>query len=196
MKKVLIIVAILLVILFFPIPKGTLNDGGTRVYTALTYTLVQWNRIYIDEASPEAVTYQKTSVYMFPNNRKSIDELWQTERANRIQALEAETEATFPTLEMTDAIPPERRSLTLDDVLVLSQKGDTLSWSDFAPFIGRDIGSGLYIMAYEIDETFRVFVGGVPTVEPYYIRLKAKGDGDAFIDIRYDDVETFINEHT
>ena len=33
-------VAITLLVLFLPIPKGTLNDGGTRVYSALTYKIV------------------------------------------------------------------------------------------------------------------------------------------------------------
>ena len=40
MKKKRLIVAagiIFLIILFVPVPKGTLQDGGTKVYQALTY---------------------------------------------------------------------------------------------------------------------------------------------------------------
>ena len=64
------------------------------------------------------------------------------------------------------------RKLTLDDVLVLSQKGDALTWSDFERYQGQDIGSGLYVMRYEIDELFEVWVGGVPKETPMYIYLK------------------------
>ena len=65
-----IIVIVVLAILFIPIPSGVYKDGGTRSYTALTYKLVDWNRmITADE------TYDETRVYFFPNNFKSIDSL-------------------------------------------------------------------------------------------------------------------------
>ena len=37
----------------------------------------------------------------------------------------------------------ENRKLTLDDVVMLSQKGDALTWSDFERYQGRDVGSAL-----------------------------------------------------
>lgn len=87
-KKVIAIasaVAILLV-LFLPIPRGTCQDGGTRVYSALTYKIVVWNRL-VSEAGQDgrlaAVSrYHKTSVFLFPDNFKSIDELWKIETAD------------------------------------------------------------------------------------------------------------------
>lgn len=77
MKKklfMLFCLVILLVILFVPIPTGVMNDGGSREFSALTYKIVKWNRL-IDENN----TYKKTSFYIFPNNFKSIDELWKLE---------------------------------------------------------------------------------------------------------------------
>lgn len=68
---------LLLAILFVPVPQGQLRDGGTRVYSALTYKLVNWNRI------TDAQTYQATAVYWFPDNLKSVDELW-TMEAQRV----------------------------------------------------------------------------------------------------------------
>lgn len=70
-KKVWIVaVAIFLAVLFVPIPKGQYKDGGTREYAALTYKIVDWNRLTADG------TYQATKVYWFPDNFRSIDQLW------------------------------------------------------------------------------------------------------------------------
>ena len=68
-----IIIVVLLLILFVPISSGVYKDGGSRSYTALTYKIVDWNR-----ANGNAV-YDETSFYFFPNNFKSIDELWELE---------------------------------------------------------------------------------------------------------------------
>ncbi len=72
-KKVWIpvVVLVLLAVLFVPVPLGTINDGGTRVYAALTYKVVKWNRL------DDLVRVRRTEVYWFPNNFKSIDALWE-----------------------------------------------------------------------------------------------------------------------
>ena len=73
MKKKLIIILIIIgiiAVLFTPIPSGVYKDGGTRVYSALTYKIVDWNRL-----SNESI-YNKTRVYFFPNNFRTIDDLW------------------------------------------------------------------------------------------------------------------------
>ena len=87
------------------------------------------------------------------------------------------------------------RKLTLDDVVMLSQKGDALSWSDFERYQGREVGSGLYIMRYEIDELFDVLVGGVPDETPMYIELRVHNEAENHIDIRTGDVSAFIEAH-
>ncbi len=71
-KKILLIIlaAVLVAALFVPVPKGVYKDGGTREYAALTYKIVDWNRISADGV------YEATRVYWFPNNFKSIDDLW------------------------------------------------------------------------------------------------------------------------
>lgn len=65
-----IIIVVFLAILVIPIPTGVYKDGGTREYTALTYKIVDWNRLTGD------TIYDKTRVYFFPYNFKSIDGLW------------------------------------------------------------------------------------------------------------------------
>lgn len=73
-KKVWIAaIALFLAVLFVPIPKGQYKDGGTREYAALTYKIVDWNRLTADGA------YQATKVYWFPDNFQSIDQLWSYE---------------------------------------------------------------------------------------------------------------------
>ena len=66
-------IALFLAVLFIPVPNGQYNDGGTREYTALTYKIVDWNRLTADGV------YQATRVYWFPDNFRSIDQLWEKE---------------------------------------------------------------------------------------------------------------------
>ena len=68
-KKVLagIMIAVVLAILFVPMPIGPCKDGGTRQYSALTYKIVAWHRLHDDGI------YKATKVYWFPNNFKSVD---------------------------------------------------------------------------------------------------------------------------
>ena len=78
-SKILMIVGIILlcVVLFTPIPLGTIEDGGTRDYLALTYRIVKWNRLNgISEDGTHIEVYQNTCIYFFPDNFKDIDELW------------------------------------------------------------------------------------------------------------------------
>ncbi|MCM1119762.1 MAG: M56 family metallopeptidase [bacterium] len=112
--------------------------------------------------------------------------------------------------------PAPVRRLSIGDLEhLLTEKGDKLSWGDFAPYVCEDVGSGLYILRYEIDKLFSVYVGGNDmTSEPTYIYLQADGEpADSLsthhqsmmledsqqqqtedrIDIRYEDMWTFIN---
>ena len=76
-KKYRIIIAVvILLVLFVPIPRGTAEDGGTRVYRAVTYEIVVWNRL---DSAVDGGVYKKTEVFWFPDNFKSLDELWKKE---------------------------------------------------------------------------------------------------------------------
>ncbi len=85
--------------------------------------------------------------------------------------------------------------LTLDTVIYLSKKGEKLSWEDFENYSCAEVGHGLYILHYEIDEMFYLRIGGTPYADPRFIYLCANDGSDASIDIRTDDVQSFINEH-
>ena len=73
-----------------------------------------------------------------------------------------------------------------------------LTWSDFEQYQGREVGSGLYIMQYEIDELFEVWVGGVGVSDdekPMYIYLQVNNEAEDYIDIRTENVSAFIEAH-
>ena len=66
----IVVSVVLLAILFVPIPMGSYDDGGTREYIALTYKIVDWNRLNTDGV------YEKTRIYFGKDRLKSIDQLW------------------------------------------------------------------------------------------------------------------------
>ena len=75
----IVIVVVLLLVLFVPYSNEVYLDGGTRTYTALTYKIVHWNKISIDHS-----VYDDINIYFFPDNLKSIDELWKMENQDVI----------------------------------------------------------------------------------------------------------------
>lgn len=70
------------------------------------------------------------------------------------------------------------------------RKGNALTWDDFEPYGGEEIGSGLLIMKYPVDSQYTLFVTGVPD-EIYEAWLVS---GENSIDIRTEDVRAFLNQ--
>ena len=99
---------------------------------------------------------------------------------------------------ITGCSSQDDNKLTLDKVIELSQKGDDLSWRDFEKYESKEIGSGLYILLYELEEDFYLLIGGLKDQKPIYIRLghdtNQDGfvDNDDYIDIREENVEAFV----
>lgn len=87
------------------------------------------------------------------------------------------------------AEPVSKRRITTDDIKRLSAKGMELKVSDFDEFIGEDIGSGLFVMKYEIEDkdTACLIVGfdGMRS-EPLYtdLELDLAGESHYMGDIR------------
>ena len=80
-KKLLavIIVIALIIVLFVPFGYASYDDGGTVRFTSLTYSVVKWNRYVSDWSTGEMKLdhYQNTCFYLFPDNFRSLDELWE-----------------------------------------------------------------------------------------------------------------------
>lgn len=89
------------------------------------------------------------------------------------------------------------KQLTLEKTIELSQKGNDLTWSDFAEYESIDFGSGLYILRYGLsdNDNYYVLMGGASINEaPLYIRLiKAESTSDS-IDIRTENINEFISQ--
>lgn len=89
-----------------------------------------------------------------------------------------------------------KEKLTLDKVIALSHKEQELSWDDFDRYDSKEIGSGLYILHYEIDESYYLRIGGYhPKKKPLYINLIQTKNSDNYIDIRENSVEEFISKN-
>ena len=89
--------------------------------------------------------------------------------------------------------------LTLDTLLKIAEKGTEIAWEDFDGYTYEDIGSGLYIYVYDIDDTFELHVGGFRTFKPSYIRLALKEDNADFVDVQnssIDEINQFIDKNS
>lgn len=84
----------------------------------------------------------------------------------------------------SETIPAAKKMLTMSELVKLSEKGTDLDWSDFAGYISENIGSGMYVLKYEIeDSTFYVLEGGIPEQKPAYIRLYSDFDDEFCFDV-------------
>lgn len=98
---------------------------------------------------------------------------------------------------MLPEIIANQSTLSLNDVIILSQKGEDLTWSDFDGYSYAETGSGLYIRVYEINELFSLWIGGGSIEEsPMYIRLVSETNQDDYIDIRTENVTAFLEKHS
>lgn len=75
-RIVIIIFSIVLILCCIPFAKTTMEDGGTWVYMAIGYKVVDWNR-YQTDSGDKMYRYQNTCVYPFPLNFLSEDKLWE-----------------------------------------------------------------------------------------------------------------------
>ena len=82
------------------------------------------------------------------------------------------------------------KDMTLNDVMRLAELGDELDWADFKDYNGKDVGSGLYIWEYKLEDNYALDVGGTTDKKPLYILLSHADDKG--IDIRTDDVKEYI----
>lgn len=82
--------------------------------------------------------------------------------------------------------------LTVEALKTIAKKGTQITWEDFQAYEGIDIGSGLYIMRYQMDNGYYVLVGGIPDALPMYVRL-CSGSSEQYIDIREESIDDFIS---
>lgn len=91
---------------------------------------------------------------------------------------------------------PYKKRIALNDIIILSQYGYDLHWSDFEDYPYTETGSGLYIRVYEINEMYDLWIGGTDTdSDPMYIYLALAEDPETRIDIRDGGVTEFLEQN-
>jgi cell division septation protein DedD len=101
-------------------------------------------------------------------------------------------------------LPPEQMSamaryITLDDVRGLAAKGDSVTMYDLQEYIGTNIGHGIFIWQYFVENSDYILTVGTGDMNTiFYALLTHATDGGAndSIDIRYYDVDKFIADGT
>lgn len=134
MKKRIVLIALgvilLLAVLFVPTPVGPYKDGGTKVYSAFTYKLVEWNRIV------DGDIHKATKLYWFPDNFKSIDELWVYEEPNVVHKFVATVLELNENSALVEPVEGEWERLSCDKI--------SLNIAQLTP-IGARVGSDVEI---------------------------------------------------
>lgn len=87
--------------------------------------------------------------------------------------------------------------LTLDDVRALAQKGNALKFKDFNKFKGADLSSNMnyHIMLYKVEGNYRLIVRTDGKKIDSTSLERVWGSSGSGIDIRYSDVNEFIESH-
>ena len=67
---------IAVLVLFVPYPAGSYNDGGSRIYEAVFYDIVDWNRTQHFDGTPFHEDGQRMRIYFFPENCYDYDMRW------------------------------------------------------------------------------------------------------------------------
>ncbi len=96
---------------------------------------------------------------------------------------------------ITDVATPNLNMLTLKDLV--NRCGENLTWGDFNSYYCEEfVESGFVILRYPINNDYCLLIGGADTEQvPMYIRLVSQNDANDYIDVRTDDIDSFINSH-
>lgn len=144
----IVVIVVLLAVLFVPVFHGSYDDGGTREYIALTYKIVDWNKIHADGK------YDKTRIYFGRDRNRSIDELWQLECANAEQSFIGTVAGMDGNSVLVEPLEGENERLSSDKISFDIQNLDKL---DF------DIGSTVQV----------TYTGGIAESYPAQINAKS-----------------------
>jgi len=177
------------------------NDPAISFVHTGTYQMKGNELILISDNSEMRLIFRKNdSGYVYDGKRSTgIPQSWFYDKVASYvpdgALFEAVTEFQIPSNRGT-AVSYPLKVMTLDDVIALSKREYTITEDDIGGYIFVETGSGLYIRHFDIDERFYLLVGGIIGDDGFnYVRLYCRNDGE-FIDIREDDVEQFIKEHT
>ena len=176
-------------------PNDLSSPGSVAVNVAENLRITVYDRKFAAVEFNDEVCYYRIKA----NDYQRIRDLLMpadSERLDRASESRMELALGVATINEKDS-QSEKLRLSLNDVIILSQKGYDLTWSDFDQYKYIETGFGLYIRRYVINDQFHFSIGGAgPNSNPMYMHLGFIGeDPEAYIDIRDGGVTEFIEEH-
>ena len=148
-------------------------------------TDMEYNECVFEEKNtPWEIKKEQYSLYLGENDYKTFvlaDGSWYLLKQNRWYKVSGFTK------------PSEGKKLTMEKLIEICQTNENLSWSHFAEYESKSIGSGIIVLSYYISEDYEFCIGGTGTGgEPMYMKLFSLKD-DTYIDVREESIEDFIN---
>ena len=96
-----------------------------------------------------------------------------------------------------ETLTDNTKQITIEKVIELSAKGEDLTWKDFKDYSHIDTGkSGYQLFHHKIDDTFELIVSGMWTNKPDGIELVLIEDNTIGVDIREEDIKTFVEQYS
>ena len=179
-------------------PSDLSSPGSVAVNVADNLRITIYDRAFAAVEFNDEICYYRIK----PNDFQRIRDLLMSADSERLEkSAESRLDLALgvATIEENNILS-EKIRLSLNDVIMLSQKSYDLNWSDFDRFEYIETGFGLYIRVYEINDMFQLMIGGnhpegYPDKDPMYIYLTLAEDKEIKIDIRDGGVTEFIAEH-
>ncbi len=148
--------------------------------------------VYYHSDCGTMVTYDYSALSTLSSREQSGAYYWALPEADRIFVNNLLLKYISLENAITDIAQPSLNMATLKDLVGLI--GEDLTWDDFGPYWYEDVGSGLYIYRYPIDQDYYLQISGAsPDVPPMLIRLVDAKDAARYIDVRYEDIDEFIS---
>ena len=94
-----------------------------------------------------------------------------------------------------EAIPDLSMATLKSLVDIYKNNGNEMSWETFAPYYySEETGTDKYIRRYSVDtDYFLIIEGSSVEKTPTYMKLVLRNDSNKYIDIRYENIDNFIN---
>lgn len=159
-----------------------------KIYEDESYVLYEMSPLFYTELRPyvQDMLLQRSDIYM-------DEQIWQ-----RIERCHEHFSQRNVWAEIIYYHPDEarpRNTLSLEDIISISQKPGKLSYMDFADFYARLDGEYEPAFHYEMEGDFELVYSMHPNGEPKDFCLYHLPGGES-VDIEREDVESFISEHS
>lgn len=133
-----------------------------------------WQKNNVDNTDEMVMETQVEKVMKIDQNKEEIDQnkeerAGEGKKEGKQKGVQEEGEKYGKIAEKEEEVKVKPQ-LTMEELFSLV-KERRLNWTDFEPYASKDIGFGLYILMYPIDDDFCLLIGGSGQGEPMYMRV-------------------------